>query len=85
MVGVAVGTGAICVLALGQINSQQNQSKPTTPPLATNWIGYVVFGAEDSMDRIAPKPGVFPTTNPEVEIGLRSDGIVVWRRAPVAR
>lgn len=83
-VQVAAVVGGIAALGAGQINSQQNRSNPATQHLTTDWVGSVVYGTEESMDRIAPK-GVFPTANPEVQIGLRSDGVVVWRKAPAAR
>ena len=48
--------------------------------MATNWIGYVVFGTDDSLDPITR--GAYPRADRQVEIGLRSDGTVVWRRTP---
>ncbi len=69
--------GSICVTC---IHAQQNTSKSSTASMSTNWIGYVVFGKEESMDQIVR--GAYPTPDRQVEIGLRSDGIVVWRRTP---
>jgi hypothetical protein len=79
IVGLALSLavfGSVCVVG---IKAQQNKSQPNTPLVATNWIGYVVVGKVDSLDQIAR--GAYPTTDRRVEIGLRSDGIVVWRRA----
>lgn len=47
--------------------------------VTTNWVGCLVVGKDDAIDRIARGP--FPTSVGGVEIGLRSDGIVVWRDA----
>jgi hypothetical protein len=70
-----VALGAFCVVGL---KAQQNKSHSSRPSMATNWIGYVVFGTEDSLDQITR--GAYPRADPQVEIGLRSDGMVVWRR-----
>ena len=40
------------------------------------WIGNVVSGVERA-DVIG---GPFPKADPSVEIGLRDDGVVVWRK-----
>jgi len=45
----------------------------------TNWIGCLVVGRDEAMDRMAR--GLHPTTMQQVQIGLRSDGVVVWRDA----
>jgi len=55
-----------------------NQSK--TPPMTTNWLGSLVIGAEERLDTIAGR-GPFPVCDRSVELGLRSDGVVVWRRS----
>jgi hypothetical protein len=67
--------GLVCIV---KIHAQQTMSTPGAPPTTTNWIGYLVVGKSDSTDRIAR--GLFPTTVRQVEIGLRSDGVVLWRR-----
>ena len=41
-----------------------------------NWLGPIVVGKESS-DTVG---GPFPHASREVEIGLRGDGVVVWRR-----
>ncbi len=51
--------------------------------MKTRWLGYVTFAQEYSgMD-----PGFYGKTPPremrlddEVEIGLREDGVVIWRK-----
>lgn len=55
----------------------QTSNKSSTIILSTNWVGYVVAGKEDTADRIVR--GAYPKTDLRYEIGLRSDGVVVWR------
>jgi hypothetical protein len=47
--------------------------------VTTNWIGCLVVGKNDTVDSMAR--GLHPTTMNQVQIGLRSDGVVVWRDA----
>jgi hypothetical protein len=47
--------------------------------VTTNWIGCLVVGKGDPIDSIARGP--FPTPLHQVQVGLRSDGVVVWRQA----
>jgi len=56
------------------------QSTTLTTPATTNWVGYLVVGQNDSIDSIAVD-GPHPTVSRQVQIGLRSDGIVVWHQA----
>ncbi|HKI70274.1 MAG TPA: hypothetical protein VKA67_11835 [Verrucomicrobiae bacterium] len=75
---------AVALVALGSvsifgINAQQNSNKPRSPSATTNWVGYLVVAREDSIDRIAPGP--HPQTVRQIQIGLRSDGLVIWRGA----
>lgn len=58
----------------------QAQEKPAPSPLTTNWIGGLVVGKREAGDPIAGR-GLFPQVEGDVEIGLRSDGVVVWRKA----
>lgn len=51
--------------------------------VTTNWVGCLVVGKDEPIDRLARGP--FPTSLDRVEIGLRSDGIVVWRNAGNAK
>lgn len=48
--------------------------------LSTNWVGGLVVGKKELGDPIAGR-GLFPQVDGDVEIGLRSDGVVVWRKA----
>ena len=62
---------------------QRPTNRPPSSVITTNWVGYLVAGQGDTMDRITPHPS--PTIVRQVEIGLRSDGIVVWRAASKAK
>lgn len=73
----AVGLAAFSYI-LG-IRAQSIAGRPVTSLMTTNWVGRLVTGKDDAIDRIAP--GNHPTTVDPVEIGLRSDGVVVWRNA----
>ena len=46
----------------------------------TNWVGFLVIGQEEKGDPIAGN-GPFPKADNRIEIGLRKDGVVVWRKA----
>ena len=59
------------------VHAQQSATNLGTQGSATNWLGYLVVGEQESMDRIAR--GLHPAVNGKVQVGLRSDGIVVWR------
>lgn len=50
------------------------QSTPAPASITTDWIGCLVAGKDDSLDRLARGP--FPTAVGSIEIGLRSDGVV---------
>jgi hypothetical protein len=56
------------------------QDKQNPPQITTNWMGCLVIGAKDSGDPIV-FGGPFPQAKAEFDIGLRSDGVVVWRKA----
>lgn len=56
------------------------QDKPTAPQVTTNWMGYLVIGKHDTGDRFVIG-GPYPQAKSDIEIGLRSDGVVVWRKA----
>jgi hypothetical protein len=68
--------GAVCIRGL---QAQQVASKPAAASITTNWVGCLVVGQNDALDRIARGP--YPAVVRQVEIGLRSDGVVVWRSA----
>ncbi len=78
--GLAVALAALGSFCVVGIKAQLNKSQSSTPSTATNWIGYVVFGTEASSDHMPL--GTYPTADRRMEIGLRSDGVVVWRRTP---
>lgn len=59
--------------------AEQKADSTTSSAMTTNWVGYFVFGERDTTDSITTEP--FPKTDSRVQIGLRSDGIVVWRKA----
>ncbi len=66
------------------VRGQQSSTKSAAPPATTNWTGYLVVGRNDTTDAIAIG-GPHPTVARHVEIGLRSDGVVVWRNTPAAK
>jgi hypothetical protein len=78
--GLSLASAALGALCLAGPNAQQNKNPSNNPPPMTNWVGYLVFGTEESSDPIAR--GAYPTADRQIEIGLRSDGVVVWRKAP---
>jgi hypothetical protein len=65
---------------LVRIQAQDDKNRSGMQQMRTNWIGYVVFGKEESLDPISGR--AYPAADPQMQIGLRSDGIVVWRRTP---
>ena len=71
--------GAAAVGWLIAARAQQNGSYAASPG-ATNWVGYLVYGSEDTVDAIS-HGGPYPTADRQLELGLRNDGTVVWRRA----
>ena len=58
----------------------QAQGKGSTSPLSTNWVGCIVVGKVETGDPIAGRRP-FPQADSEIQVGLRSDGVVVWRNA----
>jgi hypothetical protein len=76
IVGLAIALAAFGAVCIVGTHAQQT---PAGSRITTNWTGCLVVGREDTMDNIARGP--HPTTVREVEIGLRSDGVVVWRNA----
>ena len=77
ILGLTAALAVPGVIGLGGQRAQQTVKRPVSPPMTTNWMGYLVIGAEDNEDRLAIGP--HPTTVSRVQIGLRSDGVVVWR------
>jgi hypothetical protein len=68
--------GSLCIMC---VRAQQTASNSSSSAVTTNWVGYLVAGRSDLSDRITPDPS--PTVSHHVEIGLRSDGVVMWREA----
>ena len=68
--------GAICITGL---RAQQTARSSKSSTKTTNWVGNLVIGQPDLSDRITSMPS--PEVNRQVEIGLRSDGVVIWRDA----
>jgi hypothetical protein len=96
IVGSTIGLlalGSICIIG---VRAQQSTAGTCVPSpvkrvgigsvgsgsVSTNWVGCLVAGRTDTMDKITPGP--FPKIFGQVEIGLRSDGVVIWRAAPKA-
>lgn len=61
------------------VRAQQASPNSNSSAVTTNWVGHLVTGQSDTTDRITQSPS--PTVIGQVEIGLRSDGVVVWRQA----
>ena len=77
MTGAALVT--IAAIWLLSVNAQENKHNPGGPAITTNWLGCVVVGKEDSIDAIGQGP--YPQCAQQFQLGLRSDGVVVWRLA----
>lgn len=79
------GWGLLAALALGGMlwisgtRAQSAGGVPKASLVTTNWIGCLVVGKADFVDNMAR--GLHPTAVQQVEIGLRSDGVVVWRNS----
>ena len=78
IVGSVIALWALVSICIVGVRAQQPPNNPV-PGVTTNWVGYLVAGRNDPHDRITPHPS--PTVERQVEIGLRSDGVVVWREA----
>lgn len=65
------------------LRAQQAGGKSGSSAVTTNWVGYLVTGQTDTSDRITPYPSA--TVVREIELGLRSDGVVIWRAAPLVK
>jgi hypothetical protein len=63
------------------------QGAPGSPltRVTTNWIGYVVIGESSSIDGMPGTTKPLPKAITHLELGLRSDGVVVWRSARPAQ
>ena len=79
---ITIGAAGLAMAASIWFLNAQAQENKHTAALTTNWIGLVVVGKEDAHDAIAPSP--YPQCVPQFQLGLRSDGVVVWRPAAAA-
>lgn len=70
---------AVMAIWLLRVNAQENKRNHGNPMIATNWLGCIVVGGQDSMDAIGH--GLYPQCAQQFQLGLRSDGVVVWRLA----
>ena len=75
IVGIAMTLAAFGFVLIIRSYGQQAQSGSVST--TTRWSGFLVVGKTDSVDKIA---GAYPAADQTVEIGLRSDGVVVWRK-----
>jgi hypothetical protein len=67
----------ICAIAFSNNSAQE---KIPAQNLTTNWVGFLVVGQVELADPIAGR-GPFPKGDKSIQVGLRSDGVVVWRKA----
>src|SRR5258708_3361397 len=79
IVGSAMALLALGFICIVGVRAQQSANNSTSSVVATNWVGYLVAGQTDTADRITQNPS--PTIIRRVELGLRSDGVVIWREA----
>lgn len=68
--------GLICIVG---VRAQQTAHNSSSSSVTTNWVGCLVAGQTDPADRITWNSS--PTVIRQVELGLRSDGVVIWREA----
>jgi hypothetical protein len=67
-----------------QAQQSNSNSKSSASSITTNWIGYLVVGRDDTIDSITVG-GPHPAVMGNLEIGIRSDGLLVARNAARAR
>jgi hypothetical protein len=78
--GLLAAVAVFSLVCLTRSKAQPMANRPIAP-VTTNWVGCLVVGKNDPLDQIAR--GLFPTSVQQVQIGLRSDGVVIWRSAPI--
>ena len=76
-VGLIAALAVVGLVWLARLKAQPAAGAPKASLVTTNWIGCLVVGKSDFVDNMAR--GLHPSTVQEVQIGLRSDGAVVWR------
>jgi hypothetical protein len=79
ILAILAAVGLLCASALF-LKADTTIPAAKTQAGDVTWIGSLVTGVESS-DIVG---GPFPRADKSVEIGLRSDGVVVWRRASKA-
>lgn len=62
------------------LRAQQSPAAPGGSTVITNWLGYIVVGETDRIDPITVG-GPYPTVLRNLEIGVRSDGLLVYRNS----
>ena len=77
---IAAGLIILSSFFIIAIHAQSGASNSSPSSVTTNWMGCLVIGQDDTVDQISPGP--HPKTMQHVQIGLRSDGVVVWRNSP---
>jgi len=75
LVAVVAAFGLVCITG----SRAQPTANQSTTSVTTNWVGCLVVGKKDPLDQMG---GIFPSPVQQVQIGLRSDGVVIWRSAP---
>ncbi len=86
IVGTTIALLALIWISIIGVGAQQTADNSTSSGMTTNWMGYLVLGGylgAGQLSPVDPMPGtaMAPTTVRQVQIGLRSDGLVVWREA----
>jgi hypothetical protein len=76
--GLLAAVAAFGLVCMTRSKAQPTANQPITSA-TTNWVGCLVVGKKDSVDQMG---GIFPSPVRQVQIGLRSDGVVIWRSAP---
>ena len=74
LITVLAAFAVFCIVA-----AYGQPTPPASSRMTIDWSGYLVVGKPETMDKIGR--GFYPATDQKVEIGLRSDGVVVWRIA----
>lgn len=80
LIGLSMGTVCMCgwIAIFAQSGAQVNPPgyRIVTGPMQTEWVGYsVTVNSNNPMTLIVSG----------VELGLRDDGVVVWRKVKVAQ
>jgi hypothetical protein len=79
IVGSTIALLVLGLIFIVGVRAQQTANNSSSSSVTTNWVGYLVAGQTDPADRITRSSS--PTIIRQVELGLRSDGVVIWREA----